>query len=361
MRALVSVLMLLGLATPAMAQVAPPSEEFRRAYEAAMAVSPTSRQLEAEQRDWLRYRALDEYGYGADGDDERMLELRRNAERDYALGRIELASPDAMTACVGEALKGCSSRAAGWLTSSDGDRLFWQLQDGFTDENGITGGIMLLSAGGMGPVRPVAWAFEGYRYEAPTLLMIEGRMYLAASGRMQGTGNGNADVIFRWTPDAARPLTQVDNWSWRDSLAGRLPPGLEVWKGVDFRYSDDGAWAWTPLWREGDGNCCASGGHAGLSFRIEDDVLVLDSVSAHDTVVEVATSNPMDVLDFVGRVNLCRHWTGEEPYDAERRANIEAAVRALRCEALPVDAAHLEAKYADDAATLALIRRVRAD
>ncbi|HEY1225413.1 MAG TPA: hypothetical protein VGE54_09315 [Brevundimonas sp.] len=361
MRALVSVLMLLGLATPVMAQVAPPSEEFSRAYEAAMAVSPTSRQLEAEQREWLKYREMDEYGQGADGDDERMQDLSRRAARDQALARIELSSPDAMAACVGEALKGCSSRAAGWLTSPGGDRLFWQLQDGFTDENGITGGIMLLSAGGMGPVRPVAWAFEGYRYEAPTLLMIDGKMYVAASGRMQGTGNGNADVIFRWDPNAARPLTQVDNWSWRDALAERLPAGLEVWKGVDFRYSDEGAWAWTPLWQEGDGNCCASGGDAGLNFRIEDDVLVLDSVSAHDAIVEVATTNPMDVLDFVGRTRLCEHWGGEEGYDAERREQIQAAVRALRCEALVADGAHLETKYAEEPRTLALIRRMRAE
>lgn len=361
MRALFSVLMLLGLATPAMAQIAPPSEEFSRTYEAAIAVSPTSRQLEAEQREWLTYRELNEYGYGADGDDERMLELRRDADRDFAIGRIELSSPNSLSACIGPALKGCSSRAAGWLTSPDGDRLFWQLQDGFTDENGITGGVMLMPSDGMGPLRPKAWAFEGYRYEAPTLLMIDGKMYVAVAGRMQGTGNGNADVIFRWDPDAETQLVQVDNWSWREALKERLPTGLEVWKGVDFRYSDEGAWAWTPLWREGDGNCCASGGTAGLGFRIEDDVLVLDSVSAHDTIVEVAMTNPMDVLDFVGRTKLCEHWGGEEGYDAERRDQIAAAVRALRCDALAADGAHLETKYADEAATLALIRRMRAE
>ncbi|MES2835069.1 MAG: hypothetical protein V4707_10225 [Pseudomonadota bacterium] len=361
MRVLLSVLMLLGVAAPAVAQVPPPSAEFSEAYDAAIAASPTARQLEAEQREWVHYRDLDEYGYGADGDDERMLDLRRRAARDRALGQIEMGSPDAMGSCVGEALKGCSSRAAGWVTSPDGARLFWQLQDGFTDETGITGGVMLLSAGGMGAVRPVAWAFEGYRYEAPTLLMIDGKMYVAASGRMQGTGNGNADVIFRWEPDAAQPLTQVDNWSWRDTLSERLPTGLEVWKGVDYRYNDEGVWAWTPLWREGDGNCCASGGSAMLMFRIEDDRLVLDGVSAHDTIVEVAVSEPIEVLDFVGRWSMCAHWGGEEPYDADRRAEIEAAVTELRCEALIAEAAHLETKYAENPATLALIRRMKTE
>lgn len=358
MRVLLSVLMLLGVAAPAVAQVTPPSEEFSRAYEAALAVSPTARQLEAEQRDWLKYRELDEYGYGAEGDDERMLTLRRQAARDAALAQTVLAAPDGLASCVGVVLKGCSSRAAGWLNSPNGDRLFWQLQDGFTDENGITGGIVLLSSGGMGPIRPVAWAFEGYRYDAPVLLESEGRLYVAVPGRMQGTGYGNADVIFRWEPDAVQPLVQVDNWSWRDALAERLPKGLEVWKGVDFRYADGEIWAWTPLWREGDGNCCASGGTASLAFDLTDDVMVLGHVSARDTIVEAATTTPMDVLDFVGRVNLCEHWAGEEGHDAERRADIEAAVRALRCDALPADGAHLETKYADQPTTLGLIRRM---
>ncbi len=364
MRVLVSVLMLLGLAAPVAAQVPPPSEEFSLAYEAAMAVSPTARQLEAEQREWMHYRNLDEYGYGADGDDERMLDLRRRAERDLALHRITLMDGVIPEACVGTALKGCSSSAGGWLAAPDGQRLYWQLQEGFTDEDGITGGFVLLAqapTARRGPLTPVAWAFEGYRYEAPTLLTAGDQLYVAIAGRMMGTGNGNADVIFRWTPGADQPLVQVDNWSWREVLKEQLPPGLEVWKGVDFRYDGSEIWAWTPLWREGDGNCCASGGDAGLAFDLVDDVMVLAHVSATDSIVEAATSEPIEVLDFVGRTAMCRHWGGEEAYDAERRAQIETAVRELRCETLPADGARLETRYADDAATLALIRRVQAE
>ncbi|MDQ3124105.1 MAG: hypothetical protein M3Q74_00670, partial [Pseudomonadota bacterium] len=170
MRVLLSVLMFLGVSGSTLAQVPPPSAELNAAFEAARTASPTSPQLEAEHREWLHYRALDEHGYGADGDDERILDLNRRAQRDRALREVTLTSPESLGSCMGSVLKGCSSRAAGWLSSPDGDRLFWQLQDGFTDENGITGGFMLLSSGGMGPVRPGAWAFEGYRYEAPTLL-----------------------------------------------------------------------------------------------------------------------------------------------------------------------------------------------
>lgn len=358
---LAAAIILAGAASPVFAQVPPPSAELVRAYEAAAAVSPVARRLAAEQADWRRYRDLDEYGYGADGDDGRLQDLNRRAARDRAMAAVQPDDPGALNACLGEALKSCSSRAGGWLVSPDGDRLFWQLQDGVTDETGITGGFVLLSSGGMGPLRLVAWDFEGYRYEAPTLLTAGGKLYVAVAGRMQGTGNGNADVLFRWDPLAPQPLVQVDNWSWREALKDRLPAGLEVWKGVDFRYDDEEIWAWTPLWREGDGNCCPSGGSAGLGFRLENDVMVLDGVSVRDAVVEAAMAEPTEVLDFVSRWSMCAHWGGEEPYDAERRAQIEAAVTELRCETLEADAARLTAAYADKPATLSLIRRVQAE
>ena len=364
MRVLLSVLILLAVAAPVAAQVPPPPEALGDAYDAAMEASPTPRQLEADQRDWVRYREADEYGTGAEGDDERIDYLNRLAARDRALGQIVLPNADLPNACIGEALKGCSSRAGGWLTAPDGQRLYWQMQDGFTDETGVSGGFVLLGDAGaarMGPIKPIGWAYEGYRYEAPVSLFIDGHLYVAVSGRMQGTGNGNADVLFRWTPGETRELTQVDNWSWRESLAEQLPRGLEVWKGVDYRYNDEGVWAWTLLWREGDGNCCASGGSAMLEFRIEDDRLILHTVSPRDAIVEVAISEPIEVLDFVGRASMCAHWGGEEPYDADRRAEIEAAVTELRCEALPAEAARLKAQYADDRATLALLTRVTAE
>ncbi|NJC41898.1 hypothetical protein GGQ87_002193 [Brevundimonas alba] len=37
------------------------------------------------------------------------------------------------------------------------------------------------------------------------------------------------------------------------------------------------------------------------------------------------------VARFVERGEMCEHWMGEEPYDAERRAEIERNLRELRC------------------------------
>ena len=361
MRVLLSVLMLLAVAAPVAAQVPALPEALGDAYDAAMEASPTPRQLEADQRDWVRYREADEYGTGAEGDDERIEYLNRLAVRDRALDQIVLRNADLPDTCIGAALKGCSSRAGGWLTAPDGNRLYWQLQEGFTDENGVSGGFVLLGDAGaarIGPVKPVGWAYEGYRYETPVSLFIDSKLYVAVPGRMMGTGNGNADVLFRWTPGEPQELTQVDNWTWRETLAEQLPRGLEVWKGVDYRYNDEGVWAWTMLWREGDGNCCPSGGSAMLEFGIEDDRLILNAVSAQDAIVEVAISEPAEVLDFVGRASMCAHWS---PYEADRPAEIETAVRDLRCNALPADAARLKAKYANDRATLALLTRITAE
>lgn len=124
MRVLLSMLMLLAFATSASAQVPPLPEALGDAYDAAMEASPTPRQLEADQRDWLRTREADEYGYGASGDDERIGHLTRLAARDRALRDVMLPGREPLTDCVGSALKSCSSRAGGWLTAPDGQRLY---------------------------------------------------------------------------------------------------------------------------------------------------------------------------------------------------------------------------------------------
>ena len=40
--------------------------------------------------------------------------------------------------------------------------------------------------------------------------------------------------------------------------------------------------AFTPLWRDGDGHCCGTGGTAILSFGIEGDRLILSDVVVRD-------------------------------------------------------------------------------
>lgn len=46
---------------------------------------------------------------------------------------------------------------------------------------------------------------------------------------------------------------------------------------------------------------------------------------------------PPAVRAFLERRAQCNHWGGEEPYDAERAAEIAAAVHKLRCDRIEAD------------------------
>jgi hypothetical protein len=68
-----------------------------------------------------------------------------------------------------------------------------------------------------------------------------------------------------------------------------------------------------------------------------------------------ARTVPADVEALIERWEMCHHWAGEEPYDAERRAEIEAGI-AASCPGNEDTRAALEARYADRPAVLAKLR-----
>jgi hypothetical protein len=262
-----------------------PAPLVQQAYLGAVAVAPLRRQL-AERA--LAY----DRGVGSDGealshdDDLYLIEDLTRIADEAERARAIVVQPDSLAgACVEIALSGCSSPMGGYLnlgrgvTEGEPDRrLYWQLQDGFTPEDGVKGGFVLLQQV-EGAWRPVVWDHQGYTYLPPVSLgrTDDGAELIAASGRYAGTGYYNADVIMRWTPGRGGGVwEQIDNWTWRDGLNARLPGGLEVWKGVNFNYEI--MQATTALWRPNDGNCCPTGGSAVLSFKIEGEALVLDEV-----------------------------------------------------------------------------------
>ena len=55
---------------------------------------------------------------------------------------------------------------------------------------------------------------------------------------------------------------------------------------------------------------------------------------------------PIAVRDFISRRAGCNHWGGEEPYDADRAAQIAAALRKLRCDRIEADERRIKRKYA---------------
>lgn len=331
--------------------------EADAAWSDARTVSPLTASLDHEHAEWLAERAADPQ-YAADSDAGWRDRWRRAAARDRAVAAVRVAPGALSEDCAGDSLLGCRSTLGGWLNAPDGaGRLYWQIQDGATADDGVTGGVVFLASQPDGRLAPVGWTFGGVYFEPPVLIQSGDQLYVASAGVTAGTGAFNADVLFRWTPGAAKPLTQIDNQTWRDAaLVTMLPPGLEIWKGVQFNYA--GLTAQTSLWRAGDANCCASGGEATLGFEIADDTLKLVSVSQDDAVLDFVMTTPADIIDWLSRSLLCQHWGGEEGYDADRRAQITAAVTELRCDALAADRVALERKHAEDPNALAALARV---
>lgn len=68
---------------------------------------------------------------------------------------------------------------------------------------------------------------------------------------------------------------------------------------------------------------------------------------------------PPDVSDFIRRAVVCNHWAGEEPYNDERRVQINAAVSGLRCRELDADQNLIRKRHAGNAEILKRIARAR--
>ena len=70
---------------------------------------------------------------------------------------------------------------------------------------------------------------------------------------------------------------RIDADSWLSDLAKRIPQGLEMWKGVwpdvHTLRADAG------LYREGDANCCPTGGTAHIQLAIKSRQFVVESIT----------------------------------------------------------------------------------
>lgn len=65
---------------------------------------------------------------------------------------------------------------------------------------------------------------------------------------------------------------------------------------------------------------------------------------------------PKDVRDFVARRDLCEHFLGEEPYDAERRRDLETSIEE-HCSGTAKLYKSLHNRYQKDPATAAWLER----
>ncbi|MEG3180653.1 hypothetical protein [Sphingomonas sp. LT1P40] len=167
--------------------------------------------------------------------------------------------------------RGCRVTASGVLRAKDGRKIYWQMQDGASGLDGIGAGIILWAGSGYGTAKLIGYSFDGVTYESPRMT---GDGMIWVPGRVIGTGNGNADLLFRF--NAVAGWGDIELESWWSTLPARLPKGFGVWKGVEYDF--EGLAATSKLWRDKDPNCCPSGGEVMLDFEIEGRKLVLNDV-----------------------------------------------------------------------------------
>jgi hypothetical protein len=265
------------------------AEAFQRRLEAGET-------LATPPRPFTREELLDEYR-------ERTSQLDDLVRQDRSIRRLEVqrcpdgrrdcppnpvfARPAALErTCLGSALRNCRVGAAGLVASEDRNtRILWQIQHGFTDSDGLRAGIVLM-AEARGGWRLLGWSFEGVSFAPPRLVETDDGPMLHAEGRTGGSGNGNADLFYRQTPQG---WVEIESESWWASLPARLPAGLTIMQGVD--YDAETLSARSALWREEDGNCCPRGGRAMLDFRVRERALVLAAVTL-DAVARAQQPEP---------------------------------------------------------------------
>lgn len=94
--------------------------------------------------------------------------------------------------------------------------------------------------------------------------------FLIVPGRYTGTGSFIEDRVFLpnhgrgWTRIGAAAFDPESRTGWIDGLKAHLPEGHGIWKGIRVDYA--ALTGSSAVWREGDANCCPSGGE--ISFRL---------------------------------------------------------------------------------------------
>jgi len=184
------------------------------------------------------------------------------------------------TACLQSTLDDCKVFTAGYLNvaqfgDTDGQPFIaWQTQYGSTDMDGIIGGFVLFQHGADGWTT-LDSAFDGF-FELPRL-NPDGLLHVP--GYSQGTGAFNTDRLYQWGA-SGEGWQAIEMDQWLSDVVPMLPPGLQIWKGVTYDFSNpwSGLVARTSLWQAEDGNCCPSGGSAVITLEVDDARLVATKV-----------------------------------------------------------------------------------
>lgn len=107
-------------------------------------------------------------------------------------------------------------------------------------------------------------------FEPPKLIESPAGRVLMVPLRITGSASANDDRYFLHDGGG---WVRLDTQAWLEDLAQRLPEGHAVWKGIvlDFERMR----AESPVWREGDANCCPTGGWVDVEFALEGRTLTI--------------------------------------------------------------------------------------
>lgn len=83
------------------------------------------------------------------------------------------------------------------------------------------------------------------------------------------------------------------------------------------------------------------------------------AIADSDPLDYLKKGQPKDVAALIERVVGCNHWSGEEPFDAERRSEISAALIDMRCSELAVDERRAIKKYARNPKVLNALKEAK--
>jgi uncharacterized protein len=251
-------------------------ERLAAAFASAAALSLSPMSLRAEQADWVRERDKESSvkklreSYQARNDTlDKQVAAWRSARQDVS---VDQAKKDCVLSPESETDTPCMVTA---FEPVPGDpSLHYQLQAYKDGELQLASGVVVFrpSADKLTPV--IAVGGTDSHFEAPAALDTPFGRMLWLAGYVSGTGNFNAEHVFRYDKDR---LVEIDVTSWLDDLQRRVPKGWGAWKGVypDYRKFT----ASTPLWQGGDGNCCPTAGRADIRLGLDHDRLVLREVT----------------------------------------------------------------------------------
>jgi hypothetical protein len=112
-----------------------------------------------------------------------------------------------------------------------------------------------------------------YVYDKPEFIRSQYGTLLLIPIRLDGTGAGNVSELYIREDDH---WASIDTESWMKDLDSKIPKGLQIWKGIwpDYRTMT----AETGVYREGDANCCPTGGKVLIRLDLANHSIVLKDV-----------------------------------------------------------------------------------